>query len=131
MNVNSFIVRVWSLFLLATVGNVVDLVISYVGVMLLGLHEGNAFAAQLHLNDYLAIALAIITYQVIITALYLLLRWALKRWGTVKSLGVVVIRYFLIGLMIGFVVLKYLMVAYDVALVLNKLLIMNLRLVVQ
>ena len=122
MNVNSFNERVWLLFLLATVGNAVDLVISYVGVMLLGLYEGNAFAAQLHLNDYLAIALAIITYQVIITALYLLLHWTLKRWGTVKGLGVVVIRCFLIGLMIGLVALKYLIVAYDLALILNKLL---------
>ena len=127
MSADSFIVRVWLLFLLATVGNVADLVISYVGVVFLGLYEGNAFATQLHLSDYLAIALAIITYQVVVTALYLLLRWALKRWGAVKSLGAVVIRYFLIGL----VVLKYLMVAYDVALVLNKLLIMNLCLVIQ
>ena len=131
MDTDSFIVRVWLLFFLATIGNVVDLVISYVGVMLLGLHEGNAFATQLHLSDYLAIALAIITYQVVVTALYLLLRWVLRRWSAVKSLGVIVIRYFLIGLMIGLVVLKYLMVAYDVALVLNKLLIMNLRLVIQ
>ena len=121
MNVNSFNERVWLLFLLATVGNVVDLVISYVGVMLLGLHEGNAFAAQLHLNDYLAIALAVIAYQVIVTALYLLLRWVLKRWSAAKGLGVVVIRYFLIGLMIGLTVLKYLFVAYDMALILNKL----------
>ena len=99
--------------------------------MLLGLHEGNAFVAQLHLNDYLAIALAVIAYQVIVTALYLLLRWALKRWSTVKSLGVVTIKYFLISLMIGLVVLKYLIVAYDVALVLNKLLTMNLCLTMQ
>ena len=127
MDTDSFIVRVWLLFFLATIGNVVDLVISYIGVMLLGLHEGNAFATQLHLNDYLAIALAIITYQVIITALYLLLRWALKRWGTVKSLGVVVIRYFLIGLMIGLTVLKYLFVAYDMALILSRLVVMSLH----
>ena len=122
MGANSFVMRVWLLFLLATVGNVVDLVISYVGALLFRLYEGNAFATQLHLNDYLAIALAIITYQVIITALYLLLRWVLRRWGTVKSLGAVVIRCFLIGLMIGLVALKYLIVAYDLALILNKLL---------
>ena len=131
MGANSFVMRVWLLFLLATVGNAVDLVISYVGVVLLGLYEGNAFAAQLHLNDYLAIALAVIAYQVIVTALYLLLRWALKQWSAAMSLGVVVIRYFLIGLMIGLVVLKYLIVAYDVALVLNKLLTMNLCLTMQ
>ena len=110
------------MFLLATVSNIVNLAISYVSAAFLGLYEGNAFATQLHLNDYLAIALAIITYQVIITALYLLLRWTLKRWGTVKSLGAVVIRYFLIGLMIRLVALKCLIVAYDLALILNKLL---------
>ena len=36
MNVNSFNERVWLLFLLATVGNVVDLIISYIGVVFLG-----------------------------------------------------------------------------------------------
>ena len=125
MGADSFVARVWLLFLLATVGNVVDLAISYVGVVFLGLYEGNAFAIQLHLNDYLAIALAIITYQVIISALYLLFRWALKQWGATKSPGVVTIRYFLIGLMIGLTALKYLFVAYDMALILSRLVVMN------
>ncbi|GAB6944141.1 hypothetical protein JCM14467A_09230 [Vulcanisaeta sp. JCM 14467] len=112
--------------MLATVGNVIDLVISCVGVVFLGLYEGNAFATQLHLSDYLAIALAIITYQVIVTTLYLLYRWVLKRWGTVKSLGVIAIKYFLISFMIGLTVLKYLFVAYDMALILSRLVVMSL-----
>ena len=95
MNVNSFNEQVWLLFLLATVGNVVDLIISYIGVVFLGLYEGNAFTTQLHLSNYLAIALAIITYQIVLTALYLLIRLNLKRGRAALGLGVIVIKYFL------------------------------------
>ena len=94
------------------------------------MYEGNAFATQLHLGDYLAIALVIIIYQVIVTALYLLLRLFLRRWAVVRGLGVIAIKYLMIGLMIGLTALKYLIVAYDMALILNKLIAMNLCLTV-
>lgn len=69
------------LLLVATLANALDLATSYLAFSLLRLQELNYYASVMHLNNYLAATLAFITYEVVITGIYLaMLRFPMLRW---------------------------------------------------
>ncbi|WP_069807240.1 hypothetical protein [Vulcanisaeta thermophila] len=64
--------RLVSWFWLASLMNLADLITSYFDFTVFGLGEVNAFALLLHLSNYLAALMAVVIYQVLVLALYLI-----------------------------------------------------------
>jgi hypothetical protein len=69
------------LLLIATLANALDLATSYIAFSLLSLQEINYYATAMHLGNYLAAALAFITYEIVVTSIYLImLKFPMLRW---------------------------------------------------
>ena len=83
-----------ALLLAATIANALDLATSYLDFSLYGLQELNYYATTMHLGNYLAAAMAFITYEVAILAIYLamlrfpILRWFMNTFTTMKFIAV-------------------------------------------
>ena len=83
-----------ALLLVATIANALDLTTSYLDFSLYGLQELNYYATTMHLGNYLAAAIAFITYEAAILAIYLamlrfpILRWFMNTFTTMKLIAV-------------------------------------------